>query len=284
MTDKQAFIDKLSAALKLRGVSEVDAATYIERFEKYWDRMAEENGETSRRLSDTELVADAIAAQVSERTSEIDLLAERTMTVDAVAPTEEITISSDEDGLYDDCDSLYSDEAECLIPLEEMSVTVNDGADEQMLDEGRLPEYKPQENIPASSTFKLLAAASLPITIPLAVVFFASFGVLWLAIIALMVAAVGAVVMFAAGGAAVSLVGIVFGVIQLFSDSVAVGVYEIGLGVTVIGVVMLVCILLYNLAVRLMPFLMKLVFKLFKYTILKLKELYRHLKKESAKL
>lgn len=316
MTDKKAFLSKLGAALRLRGVSELDAAPYLERFDRYWDRMVSESGETSESLSDIESVADTIAAQIAERGAEIDRFAERTMTVDAVtdaviaapteevtipeevaAPTEEVTIPDEAvmpteevpvqteiDGLYDESDSVYSDEAECLIPAEELAALDGVGADEYTGEGTRLPDYKEDEHIPASSTFKLLTLASLPITVPLALVFLAAFGALWLLIMALMAAAVLTVVVLAAVGAAVSLVGIVFGVVQLFTGSAATGVYEIGLGVIVVGTVMLLCILLYNFAVRLMPYLMKLVLRLFKFTLGRLKKLYNHLKKESAKL
>ena len=50
------------------------------------------------------------------------------------------------------------------------------------------------------------------------------------------------------------------------------------------GIVMFVGILLYNFAIRLVPKLIKLVYKLFLYVLSKLKELFNYLRRESAKL
>jgi len=48
----------------------------------------------------------------------------------------------------------------------------------------------------------------------------------------------------------------------------------------VAGIALLVGILLYNFAIRLLPFTIKKVYKLFKFVIKKLKELFFYLRKE----
>ena len=106
---------------------------------------------------------------------------------------------------------------------------------------------------------------------------------MWLALAGVLAGAVGALVVLVGGGAAVSLVGIIYGVTQLFV-SVPVGLYEIGIGVIVAGGVMFAGILVYNFAVRLVPFVMKLWWKLFMYVLVKLKWLFDFLRKGSAKL
>ena len=313
MLDKQSFLDKLGAALKLRGVSTADAAPYIERFEMYWERMAGETGETSQSLFDIESVADNIASQISERTREIDCIATKTMTVDAVASDddafdeyipdedmaheyipdeyamdegveEELPYEEETEELYDECESMYSDEAECLIPAEELAGIDQVDADTYTGEESRLPDYTDNENVPASPSFKIITIASLPVTIPLAIAYFAVFAAMWGGLAAVMLAAIAGVVALTAGGVAVSLVGIVYGVIQLFAGNIPVGVYEIGLGIIAAGAAMLMCILLYNFAIRFIPWVMKLVYRLLKFTLAKLSELYNHLKRESAKL
>ncbi len=319
MTDKQSFLDRLGAALRLRGVSDADAAPYIERFEMYWERMAGETGETSQSLFDIESVADNITAQISQRTQEIDRFAEKTITMDAVSaydemPYEEencedtsydeafdesiigyeafdgeiaddtVAEAEEEEGLYDDCEAMYSDEAECLIPAEELVGVDHGEADAYMGEESRLPDYVEEEDVPATPTFRIITVASLPVTIPLALVYLSVFAAMWGGLAAIMLAAMAGVAALTAGGVAVSLVGIVYGVIQLFAGNVAVGVYEIGLGIIAAGLAMLASILLYNFAIRFIPWVMRQVYRLLKFTLAKLSELYNHLKKESAKL
>ena len=100
---------------------------------------------------------------------------------------------------------------------------------------------------------------------------------------AMILAAVGALVVLTAGGSALSLVGIIYGVIQLFSV-VPVGLYEIGMGVIIAGGIMFVGILIYNVAVRLLPFLMRMVWRLFCFVLKKLRVLFNFLRRECAKL
>ena len=88
---------------------------------------------------------------------------------------------------------------------------------------------------------------------------------------------------FVAAGVTVSLVGIVYGVIMMIKGSVPVGLFEIGLGVTVGAVVLFVGILVYNFAVRLIPFAMKMLAKLLGFAFTKTKEGLRYIKKLIAR-
>lgn len=147
----------------------------------------------------------------------------------------------------------------------------------------QIPEYIDEEPSPNSRMFWILFAVSLPVTIPLAVLGFAVFAAMWVALAALIVAAVGALVGVVAGGTATALVGVVYGITKLFS-SFPVGLYEIGLGVMVGSVVMFAGILLYNFAIRLLPWLMRLVGRLFMYVCRQIGVLFRFLRRECAKL
>ena len=147
----------------------------------------------------------------------------------------------------------------------------------------QIPEYIDEEPSPNSRMFWILFAVSLPVTIPLAILGFAVFAAMWVALAALIVAAVVALVGVVAGGTATSLVGVVYGITKLFS-SLPVGLYEIGLGVMVGSAVMFAGILLYNFAIRLLPWLMRLVGRLFMYVCRQLGVLFRFLRRECAKL
>lgn len=294
MTEKQAFLDKLTAALYERNISENDIRPYIERFDRFYDRMVSESPQTQGALSDIETIADNIAAQISDRYDEINRLAERTMTVDAVRADAEdapevdaeptvTTDISDIANMSEEYELAEPEAEDALIPAEELAALDMDEASEYASESTRLPDYNVEEPVRGGRMFWILFFISLPITLPLFVAVVAVFAAIWLGLAAVVIGTVAALVALVAGGAAVSLVGIVYGIIQLFV-SVPVGLYEIGLGVIVAGTVMFAGILVYNFAVRLVPFLMRMLWKLFRLMLRQLKRLFNFLKKECSKL
>ncbi len=147
----------------------------------------------------------------------------------------------------------------------------------------KLPDYIEEEKVQDSKMFWILFAVSLPLTVPLMLAIIAVFVSVWVGLAAVIAAAVAVLVAMVTVGTAASLIGIIYGVIQLFT-SVPVGLYEIGIGVVVAGVVMFAGILLYNFAVRLVPLLIRLVGRLFKFVLKKLRVLFNFLRRECAKL
>jgi hypothetical protein len=93
---------------------------------------------------------------------------------------------------------------------------------------------------------------TLPITLALLGVIFGAFAGAFVSLVGLIIAAVAVLIALVALGAAVSLVGIIYGITQLFTFPAA-GIYEIGLGVMVAGTVLFVSILIYNFAIRFVP-------------------------------
>ncbi len=147
-------------------------------------------------------------------------------------------------------------------------------------------DYAPKKNSRGAKGFYifwLVFIFTLPITIGLAAAFFGVFIGAFAALSALIVGLIAALIALVAVGAAVSLVGIIFGITQLFSF-VAAGVYEIGLGVMVIGVVMLAGILIYNFAIRFLPWVIRKVWTLMIFTCGKIRDLFMYLRRECYKL
>ncbi|MBO5648998.1 MAG: hypothetical protein J6S76_03695, partial [Clostridia bacterium] len=104
--------------------------------------------------------------------------------------------------------------------------------------------------------FRLIFWISLPFVIALLLAY-AAVAIGLIAGMALLVAcAVAALVAWVAVGALVALIGIIYGVSQIFLV-MPIGLFELGIGVATIGVTMLVGILLYNFAVRLLPYLIR---------------------------
>jgi len=126
---------------------------------------------------------------------------------------------------------------------------------------------------------------TMPLTLLLLAAYFLLFGGLFGALCALIVVLVAGLIALVAAGTAISLVGIVYGITQLISvSSAAPGLYEIGLGVTVGGAVMLAGILLYNLAIRLLPFVIRHLVFLFRICGDKLRGLFHRAKEACYRL
>ena len=312
MNEKQQFLEKLRAALLDRDVSESDIQPYIERFDRFYDRMANDpESVQDGLLDDIDRIADNIAEQVSERYDEINRLAERTLTVDRVKdipertpesrPAHEPAGQTDGTTAFNPADqrggttSAMTEQPGQLQqgPYGEKSGDygeMSDAYDEAFPDEqndeqskSRPPEYIDEEPSPNSTIFWVLFAVSLPVTIPLAAVGLAFFAGIWLLCLGLIIGAIVLLIGGAAVGTALALVGIIYGISQLFSV-VPVGLYELGLGVMIGSATMFCGILLYNFAIRLMPLLMRLWGRFFRFVCGKLRMLFGFLRKECAKL
>ena len=80
-------------------------------------------------------------------------------------------------------------------------------------------------------------------------------------------------------GAAIALIGVIYGISQLFI-TMPIGLFETGIGVTIIGATIFVGILLYNLAVRFLPFLLRQYIRFMKFLRAHMKDVYYYLKGE----
>ena len=101
----------------------------------------------------------------------------------------------------------------------------------------------------------ILAAAALPVAALLLAYAVIALGLIVLMPV-LMAAFVIGLVVWVAAGSLVALVAVIYGISQLFIV-VPIGMFELGLGIAAIGLTMFVGILMYNIAVRLLPFLLR---------------------------
>ena len=128
-------------------------------------------------------------------------------------------------------------------------------------------------------TFWIIFACSLPLILIFLVLYFSLFAAMFTALCSLIILLVAGLIGGVAIGAAISFVCIAYGIAQLITvASAAPGLYEIGLGIMVAGIVMLGGILVYNMAIRLVPLLMRLLGSLFHFCTGKLKDLFRRAK------
>ena len=80
---------------------------------------------------------------------------------------------------------------------------------------------------------------------------------------AAIVAIIAVIFVVVMGGSVLSVASLLFGVLKLLSDTKYIGVHEVGLGLIFVGATLFIGISLYNVAVRLIPWLYRLLGKLF---------------------
>lgn len=125
---------------------------------------------------------------------------------------------------------------------------------------------------PNKTLFWVLFFIAMPFVIALALAVVAIYIGFWVILAALMIGCVAGLIAFVTVGVLISLIGIVYGVIQLIKGIVPIGLFEIGLGVIVGAAVLFLGILVYNFAIRFIPFAMKQLTKLLKFAYKKGKD------------
>jgi len=122
-----------------------------------------------------------------------------------------------------------------------------------------------------------------PITLFLLAVIFGAFAAAFVGLAGLIVGGIVALIGLVAAGAVVALVGVIFGITQLFTFFAA-GIYEIGLGIMVAGGVLFVSVLIYNFSVRLIPWVIGQLGNFLGFVCRKLKVLFNYVRRECYKL
>jgi len=120
-------------------------------------------------------------------------------------------------------------------------------------------EYEDGKN---KTLFWVIFAVAIPVVIALALLVLAIYVAFWIILALLMIFFVAGLIAFVFAGTLISIVGIIYGCIVVIKGIVPVGLFEIGLGITVAAAVMFIGILVYNLAIRLIPFGMKMLARL----------------------
>lgn len=128
--------------------------------------------------------------------------------------------------------------------------------------------------------FWILFAVTLPITLSVVLLALGLFAGAFLLLAGIIAACLGCLVALSAAGGCASLFGVVYGVVQMFSGSRPAGLYEIGFAVIIAGFTLLVGILLYNFAIRLMPIAITWLLRFFRYTVNQAVRLFLFVRRE----
>lgn len=135
-------------------------------------------------------------------------------------------------------------------------------ADEQEIyldDDGTLPEEPGKVKLTGKGK-AVFVGVCVAAFIPALVVALLVLGIFALGIVTVCAFIVAAILLLCAetvAGCGATLVGIIYGAIEIVSGSPGIGIYEIGLGIACGGAAMFFSILTYNLAVVAMPYILK---------------------------
>lgn len=132
--------------------------------------------------------------------------------------------------------------------------------------------------------FWSITVATSPFTILAAVLVLAVFALGILAVCALIAAFLGFVCVEAVAGSGLTLVGVIYGAIQIVSGNMAVGIYEIGIGVCCGAVALCLGILTYNFAVVVLPYALKQVIAFEGYSLRRVGPMIRRFREECNRL
>lgn len=267
------FMKQLESALIRRGISPEIAHKHVSNIRRTFtsDDISEIN--SMHTLDEVDALADSIASILKKSQ-------QTTQTVDARSSPAKANSSSEERPPMEQMRPVHyqpQKPAAATSPKEEKQIF------SEMNDDYFTHSSEIEPSTKGLTIFWVGLFVTLPITLALLVALFGGFAGLFVGLTAAIILSIIAMIAIVAAGSIISLVGIIYGATLLFSF-VAAGVYEIGLGVSVAGIVIFASVLLYNLAIRFIPWLMKKVAALLVYVCGKLKLLFYYIRRECFKL
>ena len=152
-------------------------------------------------------------------------------------------------------------------------------ADKKSKKRGKPKKERPK--IKASPKFILLFILTLPISIPILAAFTGIVVLFYAVVIGIIAAFIGCLLAGALAGAVSAMSGIINGAIKLFT-STPIGIYEIGIGLIIGGITILICYAVYLFIVKLLPKLFPLITRFAAFVYGKVADLYYYFKGRCA--
>lgn len=275
----EQFFQLLHEELIRRGISSAAASQYVRAIAQNLSEQEAEEISQIREGTEIAKLAQGIVMIHKQRSEQRAHAAEKSAQDDPPAAPESAPILDEEDENADDDDSdmkVYHSSTRIQNPDPE-PITDSD-YDEYIHDD----DSDGAPSVRGKRIFWTVLIVTLPLSLALLLAYFGVFGAAFVVLCALNVLLVAGLIGGAAVGAALSLIGIIYGITQLITvSSAAPGLYEIGLGVTIGGIVLAAGILIYNIACRLVPRLIQLLGTLFGICTGKLRTLF-HMAKEAC--
>ena len=278
--EKNAFLRELALVLRQRGLSDEEIRVRIEKISLFIDGLStEERNAVIGGNPNVAAIADRLFAKEGapkpKERAEQTPPAKREKKEDFKITSEYKKTSIDDKA---DTASTAKNVAEIRRRDEEKLKALKDEA--QKPRKKQSPHATIAQRFESERNFWVIFFCCIPILFVLLGVIVSIFALLFFGLIALILLLVAALAVAVAIGSGVSLIGIIYGVIQFFSAGgfTAVGLYEAGMGILAAGITMLVGVLIYNAAIRFIPFVMKKLRVLFKFIFKKLGVLAEYLK------
>lgn len=131
--------------------------------------------------------------------------------------------------------------------------------------------------------FWTIFALTLPLTLLITIVYFGIFALCVVSVAALIVGCFIIVAGIVIAGSIAALIGLIYGVIQMFT-AVGIGIYEIGVAIVVSGLTVILSVLVYLLATRVLPYLLKQLIAFTRHTLGQIPGLVDRAREECNKL
>lgn len=272
------FMRELESALIKRGIPDETAVKHVSNLRRTFtsDDLSEIKAIQTR--DEIDELADSISLILNKNRKSVQNQQKRPPS--AVQPIQQI---SNDESLPKQVRQHRSD----IVPRENKSaVRQNDiKQSSKDLSDDYYDEYSVNEKatVKGMTVFWAGLVLTLPVSLAFLAIIFGAFISVFAALIALIIIGVAGLIALVAAGTGVSLIGIIFGITQLFSFAAA-GIYEIGLGVMVAGAVLFISVLIYNFAIRFLPWIISRVGTLLGFVCGKLKTLFLCVRRECYKL
>ncbi|MBE6572821.1 MAG: hypothetical protein E7652_00335 [Ruminococcaceae bacterium] len=252
------------------------------------ERRNQEKAEELKRLAIERAIAenDEIIAKNEAENEEVNELRsvfedDGDPIIEAVDPEERPDVAFDEsEALNDAVDDEFIEEEGSDFLVDTSSL--KKAGEKPKRTDKRFKESEKKEKIKGTPLFWTIFVLLLPIICPVLLLGAGVFASVYVAITLLIVALCGAIVAVVTMGTIVSLVGIIYGAILAFKIA-PLGMYEVGIGIIVGSLTMLLSVLMYNLAIRFSPLLYKWLTKLLKLVVKQLIMLFNKAKKECGR-
>ncbi len=294
--EKTDFLDTVAAALARNGMNDATIISYTNRMSEIIDKMSDaEREDLLKDSGNVDKYIDSLVASAKkgEKKAEKAPIAKpeekkappvkpEEKKVSAAKPEEkrEPTVRPEEKKAQQKPAPIQNKPRD---PMAEKRAAVANKPDAPRAPEGiRKPDRTPAKSMASAkdrndTRFWILFAAILPLLIIAFAAGAVIFAALTLALVAIIVISALSVVAIAAVGTAAALVGIIYGGLTM-SSSMPIALYEIGQGLVFGGAAIFIGVALYNIAVRLNPYVIRKLAALFALLIRKTNELFRSLK------
>lgn len=267
------FMEKLTQALIERGVPSNAAAEHAGAFRQSFDSEDLSEIEAMTSSDEIESLADSLSAILKRKTtntapSGVSHTSDKP--ADAPANPSPVPVGAA---------AIANAKPKPPVPAKSADVAERQESDDEVFD------FVPIEKATTKgmAIFWCGLFITLPISLAVLGAIFSAFGLAYIALFGAIAALVVGMIALIAAGSVVSLVGMIYGITQLFSF-VEAGIYEIGLGVIVAGAVLLISVLMFNIAIRLLPIVIKKLGVFFTFVLKKIKEAFFALRRECYKL